>query len=149
MPLIPPQRAPLEELALAAAAARGARPAHSAHAVVTQAQQQAYTYPPQMPAYAQPTQYPQPYAPPAAQPVFHIHNTNVQHAYHPTKRWSPGAAALLSLLLPGLGQMYKGQPINGLVWLVVVIVGYAMLILPGAVLHLCCVLGAASGDPYR
>lgn len=67
----------------------------------------------------------------------------------PQRKWSPGVAALLSVLLPGLGQMYKGQLVNGLAWLILTAVGYVCLIVPGVVLHLCCVLGAAMGDPYR
>jgi TM2 domain-containing membrane protein YozV len=64
--------------------------------------------------------------------------------------WSPGVAAVLSLVIPGAGQMYKGQVINGLAWLFLTCLGYFMCcVLPGVVLHLCCILGAASGDPYR
>jgi TM2 domain-containing membrane protein YozV len=86
--------------------------------------------------------------PPQAPPVY-IQNTQIMHAQALVRRWSPGVAALLSFLIPGLGQMYKGQVINGLVWFIVVAVGYAFLIIPGLVLHVCCVLGAAMGDPYR
>ena len=57
--------------------------------------------------------------------------------------WSPGVAAVLSLVLPGAGHMYKGQVTNGLVWLLVVTVGYVALILPGLILHVCCVISAA------
>ena len=71
----------------------------------------------------------------------------VHHANH--KRWNPFVAAILSLFLPGLGQIYKGQFLNGLAWLVLTIVGYICFIIPGVVLHLCCVLGALTGDPYR
>jgi len=63
--------------------------------------------------------------------------------------WSPGVAAVMSLIIPGLGQMYKGQIINGLFWLVVVLVGYMILIVPGLILHLFCILGAASGDSKK
>jgi len=45
--------------------------------------------------------------------------------------------------------MYKGQVGNGFVWLIVVIAGYVFLIIPGLVLHICCVVGAASGDPRK
>jgi hypothetical protein len=75
-------------------------------------------------------------------------NAQVGGAY-PVKRWEPGVAALLSLLIPGAGQIYKGQPINGLVWFILTIAGYFFLIVPGVVLHLCCVIGAAMGNPYR
>jgi TM2 domain-containing membrane protein YozV len=61
--------------------------------------------------------------------------------------WSPGVAAVLSLFIPGAGQMYKGDTLTGLAWLVIVVIGYVMFILPGIVLHVCCIIGAASGTP--
>ena len=62
-------------------------------------------------------------------------------------RWSPGIAAVLSLVIPGAGQMYKGQIGGGLGWLIGVIIGYCVFIVPGIVLHLCCIIAAASGNP--
>jgi hypothetical protein len=41
--------------------------------------------------------------------------------------------------------MYKGEIIIGLLWLVFVLLGYTMLIIPGLILHLLCIIGAASG----
>jgi TM2 domain-containing membrane protein YozV len=64
-------------------------------------------------------------------------------------RWSRILAAFLSFLIPGLGQMYKGQLFNGLIWLVVVVIGYVCFIVPGIVLHFCCIAGAAMGNPSR
>jgi TM2 domain-containing membrane protein YozV len=66
----------------------------------------------------------------------------------PVQRWSPGLAAVLSFFLPGLGQLYKGQIINGIIWFFMVMCGYAALILPGLILHFFCVLGALSGNPW-
>jgi hypothetical protein len=88
----------------------------------------------------------------AAQHAIHITNVNtattaISGTRH--KQWSGGVAAVLSILIPGLGQVYKGQLLNGFVWFVVVIIGYACFIVPGLILHLCCIVGAASGDPYR
>ena len=86
---------------------------------------------------------PQPIAsatPPAPSPQVHI---TVGRA------WSPGVAALLSFLLPGLGQLYKGQPFNGLAWFVITLIGYICLVVPGIILHLCCIVGASMGDPYK
>jgi len=57
---------------------------------------------------------------------------------------SSGVAAVLSLIIPGAGQMYKGYVGAGFVWLVAVVLGYLLFILPGLVLHLACVLHAAS-----
>ena len=66
----------------------------------------------------------------------------------PAQRWSPCLAAVLSFFLPGLGQLYKGQIINGIIWFFMVMCGYAALILPGLILHFFCVLGALSGNPW-
>jgi len=63
------------------------------------------------------------------------------------RKWSPGVAAVLSLVIPGAGQMYKGSVGRGLLWLVVVVVGYTLFVVPGIILHLICILTAASGDP--
>ena len=86
------------------------------------------------------------------QPVINISNVNTATAVagnaRPAKRWSPLVAMFLSLLIPGLGQLYKGQALNGFVWFCLTVAGY-FLIIPGIILHVCCVLGAASGDPYR
>jgi TM2 domain-containing membrane protein YozV len=69
--------------------------------------------------------------------------------YHlPVRRWSPGVAAILSLFVPGLGQLYKGQFFNAVVWFVVVAAGYVALVIPGLILHACCILGALGGNPW-
>lgn len=62
-------------------------------------------------------------------------------------KWSPGVAAVLSFFWPGLGQMYKGSVIGGFLWMIVVITGYFMMVVPGLILHLICILAAASGNP--
>jgi TM2 domain-containing membrane protein YozV/ribosomal protein L40E len=72
-----------------------------------------------------------------------------QPAMVPIPKWNPGVAAVLSFLLPGLGQIYKGQLFNGLLWLFVVGMGYIFLIIPGLILHVMCVVGASMGDPYK
>lgn len=59
--------------------------------------------------------------------------------------WSPGVAAVLSLVIPGAGQIYKGQVFNGLFWMFVVVVGYITFIFPGVILHILCIVGAAAG----
>lgn len=74
------------------------------------------------------------------------HVTVIHHAAE--RRWSPALAAVLSLLLPGLGQLYKGQLLNAVAWFLLVGFGYLALVLPGLVLHFFCVVGAASGNPW-
>jgi hypothetical protein len=34
-------------------------------------------------------------------------------------------------------------------WLLITIIGYGCFIVPGLILHLCCVIGAGLGDPYH
>ena len=65
------------------------------------------------------------------------------------KMWHPGTAAVLSLVIPGAGQMYKGNIGAGILWLIVVIIAYFMLIIPGLILHLLCIIIAATGNPYK
>tara|TARA_B100001245_G_C22699857_1_gene341056 strand:- start:89 stop:403 length:315 start_codon:yes stop_codon:yes gene_type:complete len=65
------------------------------------------------------------------------------------RKWSPGVAAVLSFFIPGLGQLYKGQILNGFFWMALTGTGYIFYILPGLVLHLLCVYGAYSGDPTK
>lgn len=63
--------------------------------------------------------------------------------------WNPSTAAVLSLVIPGAGQMYKGQVRTGFLWLGAVVLGYMTFIVPGVVLHVLCVISAAKDDPVR
>ncbi len=73
----------------------------------------------------------------------------VVHHYPKQEQWNPAVAAILSLVIPGVGQMYKGDVGSGILWLIVVIIGYLLFIFPGLILHLICIIMAASGDPYK
>lgn len=55
---------------------------------------------------------------------------------------SANIAALLSIFIPGAGQIYSGRVVTGLMWLFLVIIGYACLILPGLILHIICIFNA-------
>ena len=74
---------------------------------------------------------------------------------HPLKekeavqKWKPGVAAILSLIVPGAGQIYKGKLLPGFLWLVIVLVGYFFFLVPGIVLHFICIITAFAGDPYK
>ena len=61
-------------------------------------------------------------------------------------RWNRRVAGALSLVVPGLGQMYKGQTIAGVTWLVATVLGYGAFVLPGVALHACCVYRASRGE---
>ena len=60
---------------------------------------------------------------------------------------APGTAAVLSVLWPGLGQIYRGEINGGFTWMICVFVGYFLLIVPGLVLHYMCVTDAHG--PHR
>lgn len=79
------------------------------------------------------------------------------HCGHPIKaRGNPGIAFVLSAIVPGLGQMYRGQIAAGLGWLVGVpaagLVGVAAMpgslaaFVPGIVAYLGCLVHAAQGS---
>jgi hypothetical protein len=57
--------------------------------------------------------------------------------------FSPGCAAVLSLVIPGAGQMYRGDIGSGLMWLFFVVFGYLCFFIPGFILHLICIVRAA------
>jgi len=78
-------------------------------------------------------------------------NTNVPFATHPRyyQAWNPALAVILSFIWPGLGQIYKGEVAGGILWMIIVFIGYMVFIIPGLVLHLCCAIAAGLGNPNR
>ena len=56
---------------------------------------------------------------------------------------SPLLAGLLSALIPGAGHLYAERPVAAILWFVIVGLGYTLL-LPGLILHLFSIAGAAS-----
>lgn len=72
------------------------------------------------------------------------------------RQFNPGVAAVLSFLIPGLGQIYKTQIFWGIYWLMVVYFFYwtallldPILLLFPIILHLACIASAASINPVR
>jgi len=57
------------------------------------------------------------------------------------------AAAALSLFLPGVGQIYTGRVLQGIGWMLATGVGYLLFLVPGLILHICCIVNAALGPP--
>lgn len=67
----------------------------------------------------------------------------------PERGWTPWVAGALSFFVPGLGQAYKGQYLAAFLWLAAVAAGYALILIPGALLHIFCVLGAVFSDAKK
>lgn len=92
--------------------------------------------------------------PPPSKPVEYTttpqqQNVQINIPPQPYQKWSPGVAAVLSFFIPGVGQIYKGDILSGILWLIIVPIGYFLLIVPGLILHLICIITAASGNPYK
>lgn len=60
------------------------------------------------------------------------------------RRFSPAAAAALSFFLPGVGQIYSGRVPQGIGWMFATGLGYLLFLVPGLILHICCVVNAAA-----
>lgn len=52
-------------------------------------------------------------------------------------------ASIMSMMLPGLGQLMKGQIMPGIIWALAVGCGYFMYFWPGLIIHGFCILDAA------
>ena len=63
------------------------------------------------------------------------------------RTYSPAAAAALSLFLPGVGQIYSGRVPQGVGWMLATGLGYLLFLVPGLILHICCIVNAAAGPP--
>jgi hypothetical protein len=61
---------------------------------------------------------------------------------------NPAAAAVLSMVVPGAGQLYAGRPLSAIAWFFLVTTGYLLLIVPGVLLHILCIASAA-GSAHR
>ena len=55
---------------------------------------------------------------------------------------SPGVSAVLSVLIPGLGQLYSGRLLAGAIWFLATCFFYTTVLLPGFLLHAVCVWSA-------
>jgi TM2 domain-containing membrane protein YozV len=65
---------------------------------------------------------------------------------------SPGISAVLSVLIPGLGQVYNGSLVTGAVWFLGTSIGYSAVLVPGFLIHCaavwCAYRGARTWDHY-
>ncbi len=55
---------------------------------------------------------------------------------------SPGLAAVFSVVLPGLGQVYAGELLPGLLWFAAVSFSYWAVLVPGFLVHGLCIWSA-------
>lgn len=65
------------------------------------------------------------------------------------RHWNAFLAVILSLIFPGLGQLYKGQFLRAVLWVLLIIAGYVAFIVPGIILQFCCLIDAAVSEPRR
>ena len=55
---------------------------------------------------------------------------------------SPGIAAVLSVVIPGLGQLYAGRLLPAALWFLGTALAYSAVLLPGFLIHAFCVWSA-------
>jgi len=73
----------------------------------------------------------------AVQPVVNLHPLV-------RPRHSQGVAALLSFFWPGAGHIYCGEVGAGIGWMMATFIGYIAFIIPGVILHVCCIVAASN-----
>jgi len=82
----------------------------------------------------------------AAQPM--QVNVGIQHVPSPYltrhNRQSQGVAALLSFFWPGAGHIYCGEVGAGIGWMMATFIGYLAFVIPGIILHICCIVAASN-----
>lgn len=61
---------------------------------------------------------------------------------------SPGIAAVLSVVVPGLGQLYSGRLLAGGLWFLGTAFAYSAILLPGFLVHAICVWSAYKSALY-
>lgn len=71
----------------------------------------------------------------------HKHDDRVMRRRGP----SPGIAAVLSVLIPGLGQVYNGRLASGAIWFLAASFGYWAILVPGLLIHAASVWTAYQG----
>jgi hypothetical protein len=75
-------------------------------------------------------------------------NVGIQNMPHPylarQNRQSQGVAALLSFFWPGAGHIYCGEVGAGIGWMMATFIGYVAFIIPGIILHICCIVAASN-----
>ena len=57
--------------------------------------------------------------------------------------FNPGVAGVLSLVIPGAGQIYRTRVASGLAWLLAVASSYVLLLPLGLILHVACIIAAS------
>lgn len=57
---------------------------------------------------------------------------------------SNALAAIVNIFIPGVGQATQGRMLAGLFFLIITFIGYAVLILPGIIMHIWAIVDAAN-----
>ena len=65
--------------------------------------------------------------------------SELERELYPPRSPAPGIAAVLSVLLPGLGQVYCGRLAAGALWFLGTSLAYWAVLLPGFLVHAFCV----------
>ncbi len=69
----------------------------------------------------------------------------IEREYIVPRAPSPGIAAVLSVFIPGLGQLYTGRLVAAAIWFVGTAFAYSAVLLPGFLVHALCIWSAYRG----
>ena len=74
-------------------------------------------------------------------------------SYNPKAVWrsllfASALAMAISLVWAGLGQIYRGELVSGIVWMILTPLGYLCFIIPGLILHLLCIIFAGKAGVF-
>ena len=86
--------------------------------------------------------------PAPSQQVTVINNVQAVATGRASKRYSQTLAFFLSVLIPGLGQLYAGRFLSAVCWFCFTVAGYVFII-PGIILHVLCAFSIGLSNPYR
>ena len=73
---------------------------------------------------------------------------DIDHEFTVHRAPSPGIAAVLSVVVPGLGQLYSGRLLPGGLWFLGTALAYSAVLLPGFLVHAFCIWSAYKTATY-
>jgi TM2 domain-containing membrane protein YozV len=72
----------------------------------------------------------------------------IEREYPVARAPSPGIAAVLSVFIPGLGQLYAGRLVAAALWFLGTAMAYSAVLLPGFLVHAFCIWSAYKSARY-
>jgi TM2 domain-containing membrane protein YozV len=72
----------------------------------------------------------------------------IEREYPVARPPNPGIAAVLSVFIPGLGQLYAGRLVAAVLWFLGTAMAYSAVLIPGFLVHAFCIWSAYKSARY-